>query len=226
MPITNELNASRNEVSRPEILYRSFTVSVPDLSVDMFEGPLIPGSEADPTTGLMTDGNELGVYMTTNYLMAKTAYASSADHLECPRYNSGRGITNTVDLPRCGVTVEVDTNGLDIRPPKISSQMQPVYNNGFAGDEWIADQVPRSNYRVKSLSLSTYATDRSRVSIEITPDQPLEDAIAKIKSMYAEKLELAEKFITFLNTLDDRTRMNEFLLSRKWEQYQVETKGN
>lgn len=217
--MTNPLEISSDESLKPEKLYRAFTVSVSDLNTDLFEKPLIPGSGADTEHSVMKDGNELGVYMTTNEMMANRAYAYSKDTIKCSRFNSGYGLVNFVELPRCGITVEVDTAGLSVRRPKISSQLMGHYNNGFAGDEWIADEVPASRYKVTRFTLSTHSNDSSRVVREVTDNDDLRQAVQEMKTLYAEKLSIAQKFIEFLETLDDKTRLNEFSLKRAWEKH-------
>lgn len=213
-------SGSNDETLKPEKLYRAFTVSVNDLSLELLQKPLIPGSGVDLEQSTMKDGNELGVYMTTNETMANTAYAHSRDSIECPRYNSGYGVTNVVELPKCGVTVEIDTAGLDIRRPKITPRLMGVYNNGFDGDEWIADEIPPSNYKVVRLTLSIHPTDSSRVIKQIEDSSDLINAIGEIKTLYAEKLSTAEEFVEFLKGLDDKTRLNEFSVKRAWENHQ------
>lgn len=217
--MANPLETSSDESLKPEKLYRAFTVSVRDLDADLFEKPLIPGSGVDTEHSVMRDGNEIGVYMTTNKTMANRVYAHSSDILKCKKFDSGYGLLDFVELPRCGITVEVDTDGLNVRRPKITSQLMGVYNNGFLGDEWVADEVPASKYRVIRFTLSTHSNDSSQVIREIIDDGDLRQAVQEMKTLYAKKLATAQEFAEFLGTLDDKTRLNEFFLKRAWEKH-------
>lgn len=112
--------AAREIKERPEKLYRSFTVNPEELTMETLRGTLVPGtvSKDDPTK--IGDGNELGVYMSTNPHMVEAAYAKGGGgsiHIEVPKYHDGYTIVNHIKLPSCGIMVEVDTAGLEIRPP-------------------------------------------------------------------------------------------------------------
>ncbi len=210
------------EAKRPEKLYRAFTIHPSNLTLELFKKPLQQGSGLDPETKTRSDGNESGIYMTTNKSMADRAYAHSSHLMKCPRYNSGRGIMDFIELPNCGVTVEIDTAKLAIRKPKITPALTGVYNNGFSGEEWIADDIPPSSYKVSRLTLSTHSNDRDRLVVDVEHPDELEPAISKIKTAYEEKLAAANKFVAFLNTLDESPRLNQFCIEKAWEAYQKE----
>jgi len=112
---------------------------------------------------IVSDGNEYGVYMSDNILVADLAYSKVADI-------TPSNLKNVVDkdltlmfnmcsynihvaLPEIGIIYEIDTTGLNVRKPWISMSLNAVYNNGFSGNEWIADEVPISNYRVKTIKV-------------------------------------------------------------------------
>jgi len=210
------------KAQRPERLYRAFTVHPNELSLERLREPLVQGmeNEEDPTKS--HDGNEAGVYMSTNPRMVEYAYAHTSvnnNHIDTPRYKSNYGIMNFINLPCCGIVVDIDTNGLDIRQPKITEALQGVYNNGFQGDEWIADSIPPSHYRIKKLVLSNEANNRENFTIDTTgfDDEKLEEAMNTIKAAYEQKREEALKFKSYLETLTEQERLSS-LLMRKWKQ--------
>ena len=221
--------------NKPEKLYRGFTVNPEALSLQMLKQELVPGTvnEDDPTK--IGDGNEIGVYMSTNSTMVESAYTHSRVSITVPRYNDRGGITNFITLPACGIVVEVDTSNLAVRPPKITKTLQGVYNNGFQGDEWIADTVPKEAYRVTKLMLSAHANDVNKVVLDINGfnDEQMLEAINTIKNEFSNRKQEALKFKTFLESLPERERLNEFFLKRKYEKYkqnntitEVDTKRN
>jgi len=217
---------------RPEKLFRAFTISQGELTLEKFKETLRPLNvhPEDPTK--VRDGNELGVYMSTNERMVEQAYATGGDgtdYIEVPKYNDSGAISDKIILPSCGVVVEVETSGLDIRIPEISSTLQGVYNNGFEGDEWIADEIPPEFYKVKKLMLSRWANDRDKfvVKIEDDSDAALEQAIKEIKEEFAKRRQAAEDFKGFLESLSENRRIgSHFMLKRAWEKYKEEKQNN
>ena len=221
-----------NEENKPEKLYRAYTLNPEDLSVEKFQEILVPMNvnEKDPTK--VNDGNELGVYMSTNENMVKYAYSDGIAfiedlHIEAPRHNDGRGIVNYIKLPSCGVIVEVDTKNLSIKKPEITQYLQGVYNNGFEGDEWIADKIPPSNYKVKKLILNIGSSGLDKIEIEVDglDNQKLKEAIEFIKNKFNQKKQEAILYKKFLESISERERMsNKFYLESKWKKYQEENK--
>jgi len=211
------------EVERPEVLYRAFTVDPNDLSVDIASKPLVPGkvNKEDPTK--ISDGNELGVYMSTNRSMVETAYTHSVVKgliLESPKYNDRGSVINFISLPQCGVVVEINTKDLPIRRPKITQTLQGVYNNGFKGDEWIADEVSNEHYKIVKLMLTTaHKSEKFSVEVKEEKGEGLEEGIKKIKEEAERRKKDAEEFKTFLEDTDSDVRLSDLRLRRKWEQY-------
>jgi len=66
---------AREIKEQPEKLYRSFTVNPENLTVEMLQEILVPGTENEDDPTKIGDGNELGVYMSTNPRMVETSYA-------------------------------------------------------------------------------------------------------------------------------------------------------
>ena len=100
----------------------------------------------------VSDGNEYGVYMTDNLTMAQQAYGNV-------RMTDGTIIRKDLRLnvsdrptplsiPAVGIVYKINTSGIDVHKPWISSQLTGHYNNGFQGDEWIAPSIPPANYSV------------------------------------------------------------------------------
>lgn len=203
--------------SKPEKLYRGFVLSPDNLSLEKFKEVM------NPTETSGNDGNEKGVYMTDNSTMVEsTNYSNfSVGGVEVPLHDSGRGKTNRIDLPGVGVVLEITTDNLPIREPKISSVWKGHYNNGFAGKEWISDTVTPDKYRVKRLSLAKGATDADKFVIELKDgsDEELQKGIALIKEKYEEKKAEAEEYKKFLTSIPNVSQLHEISLKRKWEKY-------
>ena len=95
----------------------------------------------------VTDGNEYGIYMSTNREMAAN-YAMPTVYDTSP---IGQGIyvgesRMQPGLPAIGVLTEIDTEGLSIKEPYISPTLAGHYNNGYQGKEYISTEpVPFNN---------------------------------------------------------------------------------
>lgn len=142
------------EKVKPEKLYRGIVVNYELFGNIDFNGEMVPPNP--PKTDedgrkTVADGNEYGLYMTDYLEMAERAYGNpkcgGGKTIGEKRYfNSRNEILN--ELGRIGVIYEIDTEGLEVRTPWISSGLRGHYNNGFVGDEWIADKIPAENYCV------------------------------------------------------------------------------
>lgn len=214
-----EVTETKSE-KRPEKLFRSITLKPEDLTLERLKQTLVPGNvnKDDPTK--IGDGNELGVYMTTNFMVADKAYArgGAITQIETPAYDDGRTIVKHVTLPSCGVIYEINTNGLTIREPEIAPVWKGHYNNGFEGKEWIADKIPPEFYKINKLILSRSANDQEAFSLSIddTSDTGLQTAIETIKKEFENRKAAANKFKEFLTTLNDGQRRNNYKI-KKWQ---------
>ncbi|MFZ3301359.1 MAG: hypothetical protein WA152_01445 [Microgenomates group bacterium] len=210
---------------RPDTLYRAFTVNPEDLSLGMFNKPLIPGSQDVEDSTRIGDGNELGVYMSTNLTMVEKVYASKGRvenaFVKTPRHYKDGGQVTGIDLPVCGLVIEVDTKKLEIREPKILPKWMGHYNNGFEGSEWIADEVPADNYKILKLVLSTHPNDSEKITIDVSDfnDEQKLEAINSIQAEFRRKKEEALEYKAFLENVDSSVRMNELTLKRKWVEH-------
>lgn len=136
--------------SKPSKLYRGLKINYDNIdSYDFVSADLIVNYEPlidAQGRKTVTDGNEYGVYMSDNRSMVEAAYGNL--------HRDGLPLSNItinyerIFVPSVGVIYEIDTNGLDIKKPFITSNLKGLYNNGFQGNEWIADRVPASNCRV------------------------------------------------------------------------------
>lgn len=221
----NLKSEQREPKLRPEKLYRGITINPEELTVEKLRQTLVPGTvnSDDPTK--INDGNELGVYMSTNVTMVARAYARGGmgmRRIETPKYMDRGAVANKIDLPSCGVVFEIDTHNLDIREPEITQVLQGVYNNGFIGEEWIADTVPPESVRVCKLILAEHANDANAVVVEVADnsDEALQAAIDSIKEEYGRRKIAAERFREQIEQLTERERLNQFKIDRIRRQIQ------
>lgn len=218
--------APEGREQRPEKLFRAFSINPEELTVERLRQDLIPGrvNEDDPTK--IHDGNELGVYMSTSSRMVEDAYAKggAVGDIKTPRFDDGRTMTERILLPSCGIICEIDTRGLEIRKPQILPIWRLVYNNGFEGDEWIADRVPPEYYQVKKLILSRAANDPETLTVKIEnkSDEVLQTAIDTIKQEFEKRKAAAEEFKQYLESLGDDQRHNFFAVKKGWQKWQEE----
>lgn len=213
----------KKEKRRPEKLYRAITVDPAELTLGRLKQILVPGSANKDDATKIGDGNELGVYMTTNKTMADSVYSrggGGVGAIETPPYDDSRTTVRRIELPSCGITYEIDSTDLPIREPEITQALQGHYNNGYEGEEWIADAVPPEKYKVIKLTLSRYANDNKtfKVQVEDNSDEGIQAAIDKIKEEY-ERIKLAaETFRAYLLSLTEKERLNGYKNKRKMEE--------
>lgn len=137
--------------NKPSVLYRGIKIDYNNLQDFEFSGVDIKVNYAPIIDQYgrktVTDGNEYGVYMSDNLNMVISAYGDL--------HNDGISIHNNLSIfnmrimiPDVAVIYQINPVGLDVRKPFISKQLMGHYNNGFQGDEWIADIIPASNYEL------------------------------------------------------------------------------
>lgn len=217
-------NSRDNQLVVPESLWRAFSVDPSKLSIYSLSQTLRPGTidPNDPTK--IGDGNELGVYMSTNRSMVEYAYAHTSRNISvtCPRYDDRGSMTNKITLPQCGVVVEVHTKGLDVREPYIKPSLQGHYNNGFEGRELIADAVPRENFSVRKLILSRYANDSQTFVVDVADPathHAIEKAVSIIQAEFNRRKSGAEEFAKFLEGLTQEQRSKYLSWRRAWQEH-------
>src|SRR5581483_9603000 len=176
----------------PTHLYRGIALSGEEFSTDLFDQALTPGGP--PYTdahGRKTDasGNEYGVYMSDNPQMVHDAYAkaSQGNTLPCSPDFSLNGIRpRQVQCPNISVGYTIRTENLDVHIPFMNGAMQGIYNNGYIGDEWIADSIPPQNYAVTTLRMGG---DLLHTSIDfILNSKSPQEIVSAVHAEYAERL--------------------------------------
>jgi hypothetical protein len=160
----------------PDTLYRGITLPIDHVHESLLTNDIRPGEE--PYTNeqgrkTVADGNEYGVYMTDNAHMSEVAYATPRHGTtmpDSPSFNWKGSSQSRVQMPRVGVMYEINTEGLDARSPFIKDSLRGHYNNGFGGDEYIADSVPAANHRVTKLKIGSDILHEAR-DIEVGEEQ-------------------------------------------------------
>lgn len=143
--------------AKPEFLYRGIIVNEkvlkekPVYGVDLT--PPNPPKYDEQGRKIVGDGNEYGVYMSDYKEVATEAYANVSINDGTP-LNSNIRIGDRalrIAVPAVGIVYKISTNNLDVHKPWITSTLQGHYNNGYMGDEWIAEKIPVENYRIEKV---------------------------------------------------------------------------
>lgn len=200
------------EYSKSTTLYRGIVLNYP-LPPD-FKFSKVPIKPPYPPkidqNGRKTvaDGNEYGVYM-SDYKEVAVIYGT-------PKLESGTIIdkelfysntpVNYLTIPAIGIIYEINTKNLDVHKPWITRYLKGHYNNGFAGNEWVTEQIPKENYKV--------------ISVEIGPDSLHESEkvdlsdLTKVPEIITKKIESRKKRIyEFKKYLQSLTRQKRICLS-------------
>lgn len=205
----------------PKKLWRWISINPDELDESFFEKALIPWSEwvNNEWEKIVGDGNELWTYMSSSESMVQTAYMAKGKSIIVPHYNSTYWVTNVIKIPSCWILYEIYTEWLNIKKPKILKVLEWVKNNGFEGDEFIAEQIPASNYKIKRLTLQKSSYDSNSLKIDIDQNnyqKSLKEGILSIKEKYNFYKEMAKIFWEYLNGLSEKERMNSYKIE-KWK---------
>lgn len=145
-------------MEKPEILYRGVKITYDMLKDFKFYGttlyPPNPYQIDENGRKVVGDGNEYGLYMTTNKVVALGAYAkvSTFDGTIIDKsITIGISPKEDVRIPAIGIVYKMDTKNIDIRKPFIKSSLKGHYNNGFEGEEFIADKVDKDSYKITDI---------------------------------------------------------------------------
>lgn len=137
--------------NKPSVLYRGLKVDYNSLQNFEFSGIDLKVNYAPIIDQYgrktVTDGNEYGVYMSDNLSMVTSAYGD-LHHDGISIHNNLKICDLQIKIPSVAVIYQINTDGLNVRKPFISDQLRAHYNNGFQGNEWIADIVPANNYEL------------------------------------------------------------------------------
>lgn len=183
---------------KPNVLYRGIKVDYNSLQNFEFSGvdlkinyPPIIDQYGRKT---VTDGNEYGVYMSDNLSMVTSAYGD-LHHDGIPIHNNLSIYNERIMIPSVAVIYRINTNGLDVRKPFIVDYLKEHYNNGFQGDEWIADIVPASNYELYRVRIGAdILHDAEDIDLSKTDD---------ISERVKQKLEMRKyRLETFANAME------------------------
>uniref|UniRef100_UPI003FF13713 hypothetical protein n=1 Tax=Candidatus Ventrenecus sp. TaxID=3085654 RepID=UPI003FF13713 len=184
--------------NKPSVLYRGLKVDYNSLQNFEFSGVDLKVNYAPIIDQYgrktVTDGNEYGVYMSDNLSMVTSAYGD-LHHDGIPIHNNLSIYNERIMIPSVAVIYRINTNGLDVRKPFIVGYLKGHYNNGFQGDEWIADIVPASNYELY----------RVRIGADILHDAEDIDLSKKddISERVKQKLEMRKyRLETFANAME------------------------
>ena len=185
---------------KPPILYRGVKIRYELLKNYEFIGkemkPPYPPQFYEQGRKVVGDGNEYGVYMTDYDIVARDAYAAVS-------INDGTPLNSTVMfgydrsrtmLPSVGIVYKINTNGLDVHIPRITSYLKGHYNNGMGGDEWIAESVPAENYSIDTVELGEDTLHKSEM-LDVTNIELMKIELLRKIEQRKERLELFEKKI-------------------------------
>lgn len=196
--------------NKPSVLYRGLKVDYNSLQNFEFSGVDLKVNYAPIIDQYgrktVTDGNEYGVYMSDNLSMVTSAYGD-LHHDGIPIHNNLSIYNERIMIPSIAVIYQINTDGLDVRKPFISDQLKGHYNNGFQGDEWIADIIPANNY----------ALYRVRIGTDILHDAEDIDLlrIKNISEQVKQKLEMRKyRLETFANAMERMSPMKRNVLGR------------
>lgn len=196
--------------NKPSVLYRGLKVNYNSLQNFEFSGVDLKVNYAPIIDQYgrktVTDGNEYGVYMSDNLSMVTSAYGD-LHHDGIPIHNNLFIYNERIMIPSIAVIYQINTDGLDVRKPFISDQLKGHYNNGFQGDEWIADIIPANNY----------ALYRVRIGADILHDAEDIDLlrIKNISEQVKQKLEMRKyRLETFANAMEKMSPMKRNVLGR------------
>lgn len=196
--------------NKPNVLYRGLKIDYNNLKDFNFFGVDLKVNYAPIIDQYgrktVTDGNEYGVYMSDNLGMVEYAYGD-LHHDGIPIHNNLSIYNERIMIPSVAVIYQINSDGLGIRKPFISERLKGHYNNGFQGDEWIADIVPVSNYTIY----------RVRIGADILHDAEDTDIsrIENIKEQLKQKLEMRKyRLETFANAMERISPMKRNTIGR------------
>ena len=145
--------------------------------------------------------------MTDNEVVARDAYAAV-------KTNDGTPINKNIMfgydkertmIPSVGIVYKINTDGLNIHIPWITSYLKGHYNNGMGGDEWISESIPKSNYSIDTIEIGPDTLHDSEM-IQI-------DDITKIRKKVIQKIETRkERLKLFEEQIEAIPEKKRFLL--------------
>lgn len=144
----------------PQFVYRGVIVPFSDYSEINTDDDLVPPHPPkidENGRETVDDGNEYGVYMTDNEQMALDVYGNP-EHgrgKEIGTIRAGLGGTIVVKEPSMGLVYKINTEGIDVHKPWITGYLEGHYNNGYQGDEWVVERVPKDQCEIERLLMGS-----------------------------------------------------------------------
>lgn len=155
------------------------------------------------------DGNEYGVYMSDNKNMVEDAYGkvhTFGEPVSTIKYKD-KGLPMSVTKPRVSVVYEINSENLpNLRRPRITSVLEGHYNNGYGGDEWICDYIPKENYSVARICIGYDSLFESK-SFDVKGKSP-NDIKVLVETEVGKREKNLREFASILETLPDLKRNN------------------
>ena len=188
------------ENSKPKFLYRGVTVTEEILKNNsLFEVDLVPPKPAkydEMGRKTVNDGNEYGVYM-SDYRPTAEKYAAVSIYEGTPINPELKVGDLHLCVPAVGILYKISTDNLDVHKPWITGYLTGHYNNGYHGDEWIAERIPANNYTVEEI---TIGADILHPQKEISFTNSVE-ALSKINEELTERRKRLERLEAVLKHL-------------------------
>ena len=195
----------------PTTLYRGIVINDDQLKTAPYFGtnltPFHPAKTDANGHKTIGDGNEYGVYMSDNLTMVECAYGKVRKYHGRPLAPNMRisinGDPAPVTYPSIGVIYAVSTDGMNVREPWMCKAMSGHANNGFEGKEWLADEIPASNYTITKFTLSADWLHPEKTFI-VTNLQETQDIIERIISGRRIRL---QRLQDVMNKIPERRRL-------------------
>ena len=192
-----------NEV--PKFLYRGIKVKLQDIAGFDFKGDITPYYESktdDFGREIVRDGNEYGIYMSDNKRVAMGVYGK-------PDITDGTiiikiGLDDYLRYPCIGIVYEIDTDNILVRRPWITGYLKEVYNNGFQGNEYITDFIPRESYKIIRI---TIGEDYLHKSLKIDVDD-LDKCILKLQDEIKKRITDINNFASYVKNMPKGKQMS------------------
>lgn len=167
-------------MQKPTTLYRGIVLAYQDFldfqligkDIVMHYSPLYD-NEGRKT---VRDGNEYGIYMSDNRQMVLDVYSNSR--------STGNLLTNTkigldpITIPAIGIAYQIDTRNVVIRKPRLY-KFESLNNNGYIGDEWIADRIPSDSYQIIRVRIGSDYLHPSE-DIDVTNPNEIQNRVIEI----------------------------------------------
>lgn len=196
-------------MEKPEFLYRGISISAnkfQELNLCGDMRPIAPQEKNSQGRDIVSDGNEYGIYMTTNLYMAQDTYGNSHHegelYMQEPLYVDYHRMPQYVHYPKIGIVYEINTSNLPIKKPWIQDALKGHYNNGFRGDEWITSAengehlIPKENLSIKNIVIGyDILNEREKIEVSGLTEEEIKLKVASVLQKRTEGYELLIKLV-------------------------------